>query len=46
MMKNFQKSKENTTPTNNTVTAEVAYETVNLGHTAYALNPETVTLSA
>lgn len=46
MMGNFQKSRANATPTNNVIDSTVSYETVNVGHTAFALNPETVTLKA
>jgi len=34
------------TPTPPTTATNASYETVNVGHTAFALNPETVTLKA
>lgn len=46
MMKNFQATRAKAAPTDNTVTTEIAYETVNVWHNEYALVPETVTLTA
>lgn len=46
MMKNFQATRAKAAPTDNTVTTQIAYETVNVWHDEFNLIPSTVNLSA